>query len=152
MFGSNKKAPDERRDGINVLNIIGQGTKINGNITSQGEVRIDGELVGNIIAHAKVVVGPTGSIFGDIVCENADISGKVEGTIKVKELLQLKESAGISGDIESNKMVVEAGAIFNGRCNMNNEAAFTFDLPQAEKGSANNSTRAANAAKSAKTE
>lgn len=152
MFGSNKKAPDERRDGVNVLNIIGQGTKINGNITSQGDVRIDGELVGNIVAHAKVVVGPTGSIFGDIICENADISGKVEGTIRVKELLQLKESAGISGDIESNKMVVEAGAVFNGRCNMNNAATFTFDLPQAEKGSANHSTRAANVAKSAKTE
>ena len=153
MFGINKKTPDDRtprREGMNALNIISQGTQIAGNITSQGDVRIDGELIGNIIAHAKIVVGPTGSIFGDIICENADISGKVEGTIRVKELLQLKESANVSGDIDTNKMVVDAGAMFNGRSSMNNAENFNFELPHAEKAGSNNSARATHASKSAK--
>ncbi|QQS29766.1 MAG: polymer-forming cytoskeletal protein [Sphingobacteriales bacterium] len=156
MFGNNKKASEDRsnnrRDSVNALNLIGQGTKITGNMTCQGDVRIDGELTGNITAYARIVLGPTGVVFGDIVCENADISGKIEGTIRVKELLNLKESALINGDLTANKLVVEAGAIFNGRCTMGNSENFSFESSQAEIAAFANPARSANASKSIKTE
>ncbi|HRI29452.1 MAG TPA: polymer-forming cytoskeletal protein [Chitinophagales bacterium] len=137
MFGSSKKASEEkpplRRDGGNALNIIGQGTKITGAISCQGDIRIDGEVQGNITAYAKIVIGSSGMVLGDIVCENADVAGKIDGTIKVKELLNLKETATITGDISTHKLVIEAGAVFNGLCTMNNAETFNFDLPNPDK-------------------
>ena len=156
MFGNNKKASDDRssirRDSVNALNLIGQGTKITGNMTCQGDVRVDGELTGNIVAYSRIVIGPTGIVYGDIVCENADISGKIEGTIRVKELLNLKESATINGDLTTQKLVAEAGAVFNGRCSMSNAENFSFDSPHAEKAAFANPARSSNASKSTKTE
>ena len=100
------------------VNLIGAGTSIEGEISSDGDIRIDGRVKGTITSKSKVVVGSTGSVDGDIVCENADISGKVFGTIESEELLFLKASAYVEGDITTTKFVVESGAKFNGSCRM----------------------------------
>ncbi len=100
------------------INLIGAGTVIEGEIKSNGDIRIDGTIYGSITSKSKVVIGTTGLVKGDISCQNADISGTVEGKTNIAELLFLKASAKINGDIYTGKLVVESGATFTGSCNM----------------------------------
>jgi len=106
------------------VNIIGNGTDIKGNIKSNGDLRIDGFIKGTIEASGKVVVGSTGRVEGEIHCQNADISGDVKAHIKVSELLSLKANAVVSGDIFTNKLAIEPGAVFTGACKMGNQDSF----------------------------
>lgn len=105
------------------VNIIGNGTDINGNIKSNGDLRIDGFIKGTIQVTGKVVVGSTGRVEGEISCQNADISGEVKAHIKVSELLSLKANAVVSGDIFTNKLAIEPGAVFTGGCKMGNHGS-----------------------------
>ena len=78
------------------INLLGAGTKINGDITSNGDFRIDGNLLGNITISGKLVLGSTGRIEGNIQCANADLSGEVKGTVNISETLSLKSTAKIN--------------------------------------------------------
>jgi cytoskeletal protein CcmA (bactofilin family) len=98
--------------------LIGAGTTMKGDITSSGDLRIDGGMVGNIHCSAKVVIGANGNVQGDIIGQQADIMGKVSGTIKVKDLLQLKGGSIVDGNIEAAKLQIEPTANFNGGCHM----------------------------------
>ena len=98
--------------------LIGAGTSMKGDITSNGDLRIDGSLVGNINCSAKVVIGANGNVQGDIIGGQADIMGKVTGTIKVKDLLQLKGGSMVNGNIQAAKLQIEPTANFNGECHM----------------------------------
>lgn len=100
------------------INLIGQGTTITGDLSCKGDIRIDGEIVGNVISKAKVVIGNTGKVIGDIIGLNADISGDLKGDLTVTDTIFLKSSARIEGDMVTNKLIVESGAIFSGHCNM----------------------------------
>lgn len=100
------------------INLIGAGTVIEGEIKSSGDLRIDGTVLGSVSSKSKVVVGATGKIEGDIVCQNADVSGAIRGKTVVAEMLFLKSTALINGDIHTGKLVVEVGAAFTGNCNM----------------------------------
>ncbi|NVO08583.1 MAG: polymer-forming cytoskeletal protein [Bacteroidales bacterium] len=106
----------------NNINLIGQGTEITGDVICSGDLRIDGILSGNITSKGKVVVGETGKIKGEINCKNSDISGIIEGKITVVELLSLKATARIMGDIITSKLAIEPGSKFTGYCNMTNES------------------------------
>ena len=108
-----------------VINIIGAGTKITGDIETSGDIRIDGGLKGNLITKGKVVIGTTGNIEGKIVCNNADVSGTIKGEIIIAEVLSLKSSAKIYGNIKTNKLAVEPNAIFTGTCDMGGESTYT---------------------------
>jgi cytoskeletal protein CcmA (bactofilin family) len=101
--------------------IIAAGTTLQGDLTSQGDIRIDGTLNGNIHCSSKVVIGANGVVKGDIHGNQADIMGKVTGTIKVKELLQLKGGSDVSGNIHAGKLQIEPSANFNGQCVMGTE-------------------------------
>jgi cytoskeletal protein CcmA (bactofilin family) len=101
--------------------LIGSGTSLKGDITSNGDLRIDGTLVGNIICTSKVIIGANGVVEGDISGQTADIMGKVSGTIKVKELLQLKSNCQVNGNLYSAKLQIEPAANFNGQCHMSVE-------------------------------
>ena len=103
------------------INIIRKGTEIKGDVTCSGDIRIDGTLSGTLISEGKVVVGTTGIIDGQVTCKNADVSGTIKAKLTVKELLQLKASANISSDINTNKLSIEPGASFTGSCNMGSE-------------------------------
>src|SRR6201995_6052584 len=98
--------------------LIGAGTSMKGDITSNGDLRIDGTLVGNIHCSAKVVIGAGGVVQGDINGQQADIMGKVTGTIKVKDLLQLKGGSHLNGNIQAAKLQIEPTANFTGQCHM----------------------------------
>lgn len=100
------------------INLIGNGTSITGDINSNGDVRIDGALKGNLTISGKLVVGPSGSIEGNVICQNADISGEIHGKVTVTELLSLKASAKLLGDIVTGKISIEPNATFTGTCNM----------------------------------
>lgn len=100
--------------------IIAAGTTLKGDITSNGDIRIDGTLQGNIQSTAKVVIGANGVVEGDISGQQADIMGKINGTIKVKELLQLKGGSSVTGNIYASKLQIETNANFNGQCYMTN--------------------------------
>src|SRR5882757_10493905 len=103
--------------------LIGAGTTMKGDITSNGDLRIDGMLVGNIHCSAKVVIGANGVVEGDINGQQADIMGKVTGTIKVKDLLQLKGGSMVNGNLQAAKLQIEPTANFNGECHMAPQAA-----------------------------
>lgn len=100
------------------VNLIGAGTVIEGDVTTSGDIRIDGSLTGSIKVKGKLVIGVSGSIDGEVVCQNADMSGTLKGKIVVSELLTLKASAKLTGDIITNKIAVEPGATFSGSCSM----------------------------------
>ncbi|MFI5151903.1 MAG: polymer-forming cytoskeletal protein [Chitinophagales bacterium] len=98
--------------------LIGAGTTLKGDISSNGDLRIDGTLVGNIHCTAKVVIGANGVVEGDIHGQQADIMGKVSGTIKVKDLLQLKSNCSVNGNLHAANLQIEPAASFNGQCHM----------------------------------
>ena len=107
-------------DLLGKTNRIVEGTTIKGNIISQADFRLDGNLIGNFQSGGKIVIGPAGSVVGDIVCKNADIEGKFEGTIEVEELLSIKSKASIQGAVSVGKLSVEPGAAFSATCTMKN--------------------------------
>ncbi len=111
--------------------LIGTGTTITGDIVSNGDVRIDGILRGNIRGTAKILIGQDGQVEGDIEGLHADILGTVKGKIKVKELLNLRGKALIEGDIRAGKLQVEPTVTFNGKCHMGAEAS-VVEMPKDE--------------------
>lgn len=105
------------------INILGEGTIIKGDIAANSDIRIDGQLVGNLEAKGRVVVGPKGKIEGKVTCNNVEIAGFIKGKVTVQELLNMKASAKIEGDIIAGKLAVEPGATFTGTCAMGGATA-----------------------------
>jgi len=99
-------------------NTIVSGTIIKGEITASGDFRIDGTLIGAINCKGKIVVGQTGTIEGEIQCQNADVSGSINAQVMVEQLLSLKTTASLTGDVVTNKISIEPGAKFTGSCKM----------------------------------
>jgi len=110
---------NENENTSNNINLIGFGTEIHGDIICGGDLRIDGMLVGNITAKGKVVIGETGKIKGEVTCKNTDISGTIDGKVIVSELLSLKSTAKVMGDMSTNRLAIEPGSRFTGYCDMN---------------------------------
>ena len=100
------------------INLISLGTDITGDIKSSGDIRIDGSLTGNLNTKGKVVIGTTGKVKGEVNCKNSEVAGLIEGKIIVGQLLNLKASSKIHGDIVTLKLSIEPGAIFSGNCKM----------------------------------
>lgn len=124
MFNQKSKSENlPTAPGSGSASIIAAGTTLKGDISSNGDIRIDGTLQGNIHCTAKVVIGANGSVEGDIHGQNADIMGKVKGTIHVKELLQLKGSSFVNGNIHAAKLQIEPTSNFNGQCHMTASSA-----------------------------
>lgn len=99
-------------------NRILAGTHIEGEISSDGDVRVDGTLKGTINIKGKLVVGENGVVEGEINCQFANVSGTLKGNLKVHDLLTLQKSARLHGDIITAKLSVESGAEFSGSCKM----------------------------------
>jgi cytoskeletal protein CcmA (bactofilin family) len=120
MFNTKNK-PDmqqEKTNGGNGTTLISAGTTLKGDISSNSDLRIDGTIIGNIHSTAKIVIGSSGVVEGDISGNQADIVGKVSGNIRTKELLQLRGESVVSGNLYAGKLQVEPTATFNGQCHM----------------------------------
>lgn len=112
------KRTKEVNVGPSSSNRILQGTSIEGNVHSEGDFRVDGVITGNITISGKLVIGEKGKVKGEVKCGSARISGQLEGTMIVDELLNLEASARVEGDIFTVKLAIEPGAEFSGSCKM----------------------------------
>ena len=109
---------------VNSVSRISAGTVIKGEITSPSDIRVDGTFEGRIISKGRVVVGESATIKGDVICENIDLWGNLDGNVFVKDTLSLKEGCEINGNLHIKRLSVELGATFNGNCHMITEAEF----------------------------
>ncbi len=114
MITSTKKNPEQAQASNRIL----LGTEITGDITSKGDLRIDGKLSGSVTMEGKLVIGEKGEVDGDINCTNATVAGTLKGRINVKELMTMLKSAHVEGDLITGKLSVEPGAEFTGTCSM----------------------------------
>ncbi len=121
MFGSKKESSPSNK-GTSAINSLVKGTTITGNVKSKTDIRIDGTLDGDLIVSAKVVIGKSGFIKGNVSAQNIHIEGKVEGNITVAEKTHLFGEAVVDGNISTRKLIVEDGAVFNGASVMNSAA------------------------------
>lgn len=106
----------------NVLNTISKGTVLVGNITTKGDIRVEGKVIGTVTCNSKLVIGEEGYVEGNIDARNANIAGEVKGTVVIRELLQLQQNGTIQGDIYTQKLAVQVGATFSGSCKMGDDA------------------------------
>ena len=105
-----------------VINLIAIGTRITGDVLSDGDIRIDGELTGNIDTKGRLVIGASGKVKGDIKCKSCEIAGTQKGKIFINEQLSLKATSNVTGDIFTGKLSIEPGAYFAGTCTMGDES------------------------------
>jgi cytoskeletal protein CcmA (bactofilin family) len=117
----------------NVINQIGVGTEITGEVSTSSDIRFDGVLTGNLKTKGKVVIGETGSVKGEIVCKNSVLEGKVEGKITVTELLTLKATSSLTGDIVTRRLAIEPGAKFSGNCSMTADNSSAYAGKESER-------------------
>ncbi len=125
MFSENKKKVKSTTSSPTAQNRIVQGTKIVGTVVSDCGFRVDGEIEGDLKTQGKVVLGPTGKIQGTLTCVNADLEGDFKGKLVVTELLSIRSTANLNGEVITGKLAVEPGATFNATCKMgsNNSVA-----------------------------
>lgn len=115
---TNKKDQKEVEELSNSSNIIGKGTILEGGLETYGNVRIEGKIVGNLKTKSKAAFGHSSQVEGNVLAQNAEVAGHITGTVEITELLVLKATAKVDGDIITNKLIVESGAEFNGSCKM----------------------------------
>lgn len=120
MFGTNNKenktndAGSSRPSGSHGLNSVNEGTTLVGDLKAESDIRVDGTIKGNLDCKAKVIIGPNGNIDGEVICENAVIEGGFNGKLVVKDMLQLKETAKVTGEVITRKIAMMAGCDFEG--------------------------------------
>ncbi|MDR1456365.1 MAG: polymer-forming cytoskeletal protein [Tannerella sp.] len=112
------KHSDEQAGNSGIFNVLAGGTVITGCIVTESDFRLDGRIEGDIHCKGKIVIGPKGCILGNVISENAEVLGTVEGTIRIGEKLILKSTAQVKGDIFIQVLEIEPGASFNGGCTM----------------------------------
>lgn len=127
-----KKRATVSTDSPDRLNVIVEGSKVIGDMITESNLRIDGEVQGNVTVAAKIVIGKTGRIHGNLTCGDADIEGAVDGLLKIEGLLSLRSSATITGEITTSKLQVEEGANFSGNCTMSNAGSKPASRPTSE--------------------
>ena len=106
-------------------NRIVAGTELTGDVVSDANFMLEGEMHGNLSCSGKVTIGSTGKLRGNLVCVFAEVNGSVDGEITVEGLLTLNETARINGDIQTTKLIIQEGAIFEGSCVMKSPSAHT---------------------------
>lgn len=100
------------------INSIMEGTSIEGEIKSDSNLRIDGRVKGTINVRGRLIVGQSGVIEGEVTCQSSDIEGTLLGKVNCQDLLSLKATAKLHGDINTKKLAIEPGAVFTGNCSM----------------------------------
>jgi cytoskeletal protein CcmA (bactofilin family) len=113
---------------VNSVSRISEGTSVTGEINSSNDIRVDGRVKGKLFSEGRIVVGEHACIEGTVLCTNLDLWGKMEGDLFVKDLLSLKGSASVTGNLHVRKLQVEMGASLNGSCKMISEEDFEASL------------------------
>ena len=135
MFNKEKPTQTDRST-QNSATLISAGTTVNGDLSSENDLRIDGTILGNVHSSAKIILGASGIVEGNIEGQQADITGKVIGNLVIKEILQLRGACNVQGNISADKLQIEPTATFNGQCSMGTVASIvqmtTNELSAAE--------------------
>lgn len=118
MFSNNQKEKVKTEEASTSSSIIGKGTSVEGDLHTIGNIRIEGDVKGNVTCKSKIALGQSSYVEGTVLAQNAEIAGEIQGSIEISELLILRPTAVIHGDIITNKLIVESGATFNGSCRM----------------------------------
>lgn len=122
MFGNSKKTGPESMNGASNqstgINTIVAGTHAEGTINAKNDLRIDGTIEGTINCTGRLIIGKSGKVNGEAHCENAVIEGNFRGNLTVKDILDVRESANVIGEIKTGKLLVQNGAVFSGNCDM----------------------------------
>jgi len=119
---------NEKTNGGNGTTLIGAGTTLKGDISSNSDLRIDGTVTGNVSSTSKIVIGASGHVEGDISGNQADIVGKVSGNIRTKDLLQLRGDCIVKGNVHAGKLQIEPTAVFNGQCHMGSNEKMNLNV------------------------
>ncbi len=119
--------------GNSAHNTIAYGTRIEGTVYSESDFRIDGEIKGDFMCRGKVIIGQNGQMKGNLKCGNAEIVGRMQGSIEASDVLVLKSSASLEGDIFISTLVIEPNAQFNGTCKMKQRKAQEAQAPAYEE-------------------
>lgn len=147
-FGSSKSSksslPMSKSNGggpaSSQVNLIGEGTVIEGTFRAEGDVRVSGRVEGTMQVAGKVFVTQEGRIDGDLSARNADVAGAITGTVRIEERLLLHGTARVEADVETERLVMEEGASFNGACVMDGKASTPRPIAAAT-GSAKSSSK-----------
>lgn len=131
MFGNNKQKSESKTSVMPTttttskgsINTLGAGTIIEGTVTADGDIRIDGTLKGTINCKGKIIVGPQGLIDGTMQCKNSVVEGVIKGIIKVDGELNVRETAKVNGEVNTGQLMVQPGAMFNVSCGMGKNPA-----------------------------
>ncbi len=124
MYGRRKK----RKNSESMETVLGRGTVFEGNISCEGSVKVDGNLKGDVKISGTLVVGPDGSMTGDIKAEEIIVFGSINGNIEAREL-EIKSTGTVSGEALIETLVSEAGGVMKANCQMKNPASDT-EKPQ----------------------
>ena len=114
--------PQQQTTGA-MFNALTSGSKIIGTVIADSDIRIDGQLDGDLQCSGKVVIGEKGFLKGTISCQNAELLGKVEGKVEVRQTLALRSTANMQGEVKTQTLIVEPNAVFNGTCAMSKPTA-----------------------------
>ena len=134
-----KKMAQNKRSMSDQINLVGEGTTFEGTLHAENDVRASGRIVGTMRVDGRAIIAESGAVEGEVIATNADIAGHVQGEIHVSERLVLKSTARIDGHIKTNRLVVEEGALFTGKCEMGEDDANKASPPTSDKKSANGS-------------
>lgn len=107
-----------------IVSRISAGTVVKGEIVSPNDIRMDCAFEGKLVVKGKVTVGESASIKGDVICDNAEVWGKLDGNVYVKDTLVLKNGCVVNASLNIRKLAVDLGSVFNGECKMISEAEF----------------------------
>ncbi|MFV0346890.1 MAG: polymer-forming cytoskeletal protein [Bacteroidales bacterium] len=133
------------------VNDIGKGTKIVGDITSSGDFRIDGQVEGNLVIEGRLVVGQEGFVKGQVRCKSSEIYGTLEGKFFVTELLSIKSTGKIIGEVSTAKLAIEQGAMLDGKCSMGEKKGFSSPAPKSTTASATSTSSSSSSSSSSST-
>jgi len=113
---------DDNKVKVNQTSIstfVGADTKIEGTLITRSSVRIDGAVVGGVVADGTVVLSQSGQIDGNIIAENIVVAGVVDGNITIKDKTNIEPTGEVYGDINTSKILIDEQSVFQGKCNMN---------------------------------
>ncbi|MBT5338423.1 polymer-forming cytoskeletal protein [Candidatus Falkowbacteria bacterium] len=123
MFKSNGE--EDYNENVVDDTVIGQSIKIEGDLVSNGSITVEGEVIGSVKTEQTLKIGERAKVKAEVNANEAFVSGKVSGNIVVKGKLELSNTAEVNGDIEASTLQIDAGAVFNGRCSMTDNASPT---------------------------
>ncbi|HAV24171.1 MAG: hypothetical protein A2X67_06620 [Ignavibacteria bacterium GWA2_55_11] len=113
-----------KTDPVKELNIIGAGTIVEGKVRSQGSVRVDGRVVGEVSASESLAVGITGEIEGNITAKTVTVGGKIRGSITAADKVVFEGKSVVRGDIRATRLVIDEGSVFDGRVSMTDKPPY----------------------------